>query len=173
MKKFLALLLAGVVVLSMVACGKPAAKPDSTDEPAGNQQTEGGSNVQVNPVELNFYPATTENYATIKINESIKMDDSSAWFGLCPTGKDYITELEADEVDVIWWGMEPKEDIQVGPSVFACDMTDVEDGTYAAVVATSDDENVGYVVIQLEMTKKGDKLTFDYTNAKLNERPEK
>ena len=97
------------------------------------------------------------------------MDDDSAWLGLCPEGTDYITELEADEADVIWFYSEPREDGD--PYVYACDFSGVEDGTYALVVTTSDDASVGYVVIQLSMTKDGDSLTFDYSNARIKERP--
>lgn len=181
MKKHLALILAGVMAFSVAACGKgtdeSSAKPSeegskvtsSAEKPAQN-----GGEIAVNPVETLFRPSTSSAvgaYATIKVSADVKMDDESAWLGLCPTGKDYITELEADEVDVIWYNYEARE--EGDPYVFACDFESVEDGTYALVVATSDDENVGYVVIQLEMTKKGEELSFDYTNAKLKERPAK
>ncbi len=177
MKKLAALLLTGILALSLAACGKPAAS-NSGDKPNGTSAEEANNagEVQVNPVELAFFPKTSSDapaYATIKVSETVKMDDESAWLGLCPAGKDYITELEADEVDIIWFSMDGKEDFEKDPTVFSCDFGSVEDGTYALVVATSDDAEVGYVVIQLEMTKKGDLLEFDFANAKLNERPAK
>ena len=57
----------------------------------------------VNPVELAFFPKTSPDagaYATIKILPEVKMDDESAWLGLCPAGKNYITEIEADESEI-------------------------------------------------------------------------
>lgn len=200
MKKLLALILVCAMALSMVACsGKkdsdkddskptstatPEAAPEGTDTPdttpevtpEGTETPDdpGNTPLQPNPVELVFHPATsaaTGAYATIKVSADIKMDDESAWLGLCPAGKDYITELEADEVDVVYFYAEAREDGE--PYVFACDFESVEDGTYALTISTSDDENVGYVVIQLSMTKDGDKITFDYTDAKIKERPAK
>lgn len=186
MKKLIVMMLAGMMVLSLAACGKPAETPDSVDKPSGNltedadtvEEVEDNTEeeLQVNPVELAFFPKTSPDapaYATIKVSSDVKMDDESAWLGLCPEGKDYITEIEADEVDIIWFSMDYKEDFENDPTVFACDFETVEDGTYALVVATSDDENVGYVVIQLSMTKKGEEIVFDYSNAKLNDRPAK
>ena len=182
MKKILSLILALAMVLSLAACGASEAPDPVPTDPAQNAATDTADTTDttptdstpatVNPVELLFYPATspaTGAYATIKISADVKLDDESAWLGLCPTGKDYITEAEADDVDVIWFNPDAREDGD--PAVFACDFESVEDGTYAVVVATSDDENVGYIVIQLEMTKNGDSISFDYSNAKLNERP--
>lgn len=179
MKKITTLVFAGMMIFALAACGKKSGedKQSSTNSQAGtttsvqNEQTDiQQNNVEVNPVELLFHPATSGNYATIKVDSSVKMDDTSAWLGLCPTGKNYVTELEADEVDVIWFALEPRES-EADPYVWACDFESVEDGTYALVVTTSDDENVGYVAIQLTMTKNGDKLTFDFENAQLKERP--
>lgn len=183
MKKLFALLLVTMMVFSLVACGgdkkekstnasvtKAANNTDSTSTDNGN----GENQVATNPVQDVFHAATssaTGAYATIKVSADVKMDDTTAWLGLCPAGKDYITELEADEVDVIYFYAEYREDGD--PYVFACDFENVEDGTYALIVATSDDENVGYVVIQLTMTKSGDKLSFDFENAKLKQRPSK
>lgn len=181
MKKVIALVLAGMMVLTLAACGgKKESSDNAQDKPStptavtGNQTSDVSETqstaVDVNPVELLFHPATMGNYATVKVDSSVKMDDESAWLGLCPAGKDYITELEADDVDVIWFSLEPRE-TENDPYVWACDFESVDDGTYALVVATSDDENVGYIAIQLTMVKNGDSLTFDYSNAKLKERP--
>lgn len=172
MKKKFTLLLLIVLIFTMTACGSNEVKDESKKENSTNQSTKIDNSVEPNPVELAFHPATTSNYATIKVDSKIKMDDTSAWLGLVPSGKDYITELEADEVDIIWWSLEPRES-DSDPYVWACDFESVEDGKYDVVVATSDDENVGYIAIQLSMEKKGDKITFDYTNAKIKERPTK
>lgn len=182
MKKLFKLALVCAMVLSMAACGdskkSSTANETNSSKPADNTATTTAGNdssaPDVNPVELVFHPATssaTGAYATVKVSADIKMDDESAWLGLCPEGKDYITEAEADEVDIIYYYAEARE--EGDPYVFACDFEDVEDGTYALTISTSDDESVGYVVIQLSMTKAGDKLTFDYSNAKIKERPAK
>lgn len=180
MKKFFTFILVSAMALSMVACGDGKKKSSSKDNDSSKPddkvtiEDNGNTEVEQNPVEMVFHPATSADtgaYATIKVSADIKMDDTSAWLGLCPEGKDYITELEADDVDVIWFNYADREEGE--PYVYACDFSSVEDGTYALVVATSDDENVGYVVIQLSMTKAGEKLTFDYTNAKIKERPAK
>lgn len=173
MKKILALILVCLTALSLFACGKSAGDTPKDTTPVQNTTPNGGnSSGTQNPVSSLFFPATspaTGAYATIKIAASVKMDDESAWLGLCPAGKNYITEEEADEVDVIWFHAEPREEND--PYVFACDFTEVEDGTYALVVCTSDEASVGYVVIQMAMTKSGEKLTFDIDNAQLKSRP--
>lgn len=195
MKKIITLVLICAMALSMVACGgkkessdnkgdsTPSSTstsdatdtaPNNTDSSNNTPDDSSNSPVDVNPVELLFFPKTSADadaYATIKVSADVKMDDESAWLGLCPAGKDYITEAEADDADVIWFGLEGREDGD--PYVFSCDFESVADGTYALVVATSDDAEVGYVVIQLSMTKAGEELKFDFTNAKLNERPAK
>lgn len=173
MKKLVIALLTVLMILSLAAC--TGQKP--TEGPGGNnsatQTTAGGGHeIQPNPVELKFFTATQGVYATIQVDSSVKMDDESAWLGLCPAGKTYITEEEADEVDVIWFHSDYRTS-EEDRYVFACDFESVEDGTYALVVCTSDDAEVGYVKIQLTMTKADGKLTFDYTDAKLNERPAK
>lgn len=124
-----------------------------------------------NPVHEVFtagYSSATGAYATISVSSEIKME-ADAWVGLCPAGVFYLDEREADDVDVIWFNADWREDGD--PYVFACDFSDVEDGTYALVVATSDDEEVGYIVIQVQITKNGDSIDFDYSEAKLNEKP--
>lgn len=178
MKKIIAAALACLMMASLASCASANGGTTATDTgtAAGEQTnaTNAGA-IELNPVEKVFRPATssaTGAYATIKVSADIKFDDTSAWLGLCPAGKDYVTELEADEVDVIWFHADAREN-DTDPHVFACDFTDVEDGTYALVVTSSDDENVGYVIIQLEMTKKGDSLTFKYDNAAIKERPNK
>lgn len=178
MKKAFAIFLAVSTVLSLAACGGKKPSEESNNNVASSTQQEqgapapGSNSQEINPVESIFHPGTssaTGAYATIKVSAEIKMDDESGWLGLCPAGKDYITESEADDVDVIWFNYEARE--EGDPYVYACDFESVEDGTYALVVTSSDDESVGYVIIQLEMTKKGDELTFDFENAKLKERP--
>lgn len=149
-------------------------KVNTTD--SENDETTGSDiSIELNPVELLFFPKTSSDagaYATIKLSENVELDDETAWLGLCPNDKDYITEAEADEVDVVFFYADMREENN-DPYVFSCDFSDVEDGTYALVVTSSDDENVGYVVIQLEMTKNGDSISFDYSNAKHNDRPGK
>ena len=160
MKKIFTITLAALMLMGLASCGsknemtpdtEPASESTSAEqiettaapEETTAAQTEASSN-EVNSVEKVFIPATSSEtgaYATIKISADIKMDDESAWLGLCPTGKNYITELEADEVDTIWFSMDAHEEND--PTVFSCDFSSVEDGTYAVVVATSDDENVG------------------------------
>ena len=175
MRKLLSFTLACLTALTLTACGSSSSedseKPDNNTS-SGKTETVQQNGSEENPVTGIFHPAASGNYATIKIDPSVKMDDTSAWLGLCPPGKDYITELEADDVDVIWFGLDAREN-ESDPYVFACDFESVEDGKYALVVATSDDENVGYVVIQLSMEKKGDDLKFDFSDAKIKDRPSK
>ena len=186
MKKYLSFVMAGIMALSLTACGssessskKDDSKPSQSEEKTSQKEekpaSDGGNNTaDVNPVELSFFPKTSPDagaYATIKILPEVKMDDESAWLGLCPAGKNYITEIEADESDIIYFYYDYRE--AGDPYVYSCDFSSVDDGKYALVVCTSDDENVGYVAIQLEMTKKGEELSFDYSNAEIKERPAK
>jgi len=180
MKKIWALVLIVIMVASLSACGaKKSSVTVTTDDTASGKATQTATQnttaVKSNPAADNFIPGHSSaipDYATISILPEIKMDDETAWLGLCPLGKDYITELEADEADVIWFRADDKLD-ENDKTVFACDFEGVEDGTYALVVCTSDDENVGYVVIQMNMTKKNGDLSFDLENAQLKERPKK
>lgn len=180
MKKYISIILAALMAASLASCSK--SEPQSTTAPVDNTVSTTVSTADTpapvapeeTAVEDVFNPSVSDTagaYATIKISSDVKMDDESAWLGLCPAGYVYTTELEADEQDVIWFNADYREN-ESDPYVFACDFNSVEDGQYALVVATSDDENIGYVVIQLEMTKSGDKLTFDYSSARLNERPQ-
>lgn len=178
MKRKLAAVVTTLLVLTLTACGSSSADSagtagTGTTGSANSQSTQvtqtGGSE---NEVQSLFRTAKSGSYATISVDASVKMDDTSAWLGLCPAGKDYITELEADEVDVIWFNADARE-ADSDPYVFACDFEPVEDGTYALVVATSDDAEVGYIAIQLTMEKNGDSLKFDFDNAKRKERPAK
>ena len=169
-QRMILIMMAAVLSLAIIGCGKQQSSADPSGDNGKDSQT---TQNEPNSVESIFHPATssaTGAYATIKVSADIKFDDPSAWLGLCPAGKDYITELEADDADVIWFNADVVEK-DTDPHVFSCDFSSVEDGTYALVVTSSDDENVGYVIIQLEMTKKGDKLTFNYDNAKIKERP--
>lgn len=165
-----------IITLAITGCTKKQSDSENSNViDNGNNNVINNGGIELNSVEQIFHPATssaTGAYATIKVSSDIKFDDNTAWLGLCPAGKDYITELEADDVDVIWYNAEAKEN-EKDPHVFACDFSDVDDGTYALVVTSSDDENIGYVIIQLEMTKKGETLAFNYDNAKIKERPAK
>ncbi len=168
MKKFLIIILACVLVLSMTAC--VSLLPNSSADPSATPEQSGGNTTTLNPVETVFFPATssfTGAYATIKVSNEVDIADETAWLGLCPLGKDYVTEEEADAVDIIWFSYDWRE--EGDPYVFSCDFESVEDGTYALVVTSSDDENTGYVLIQLSMTKAGDTLSFDYTDAILRD----
>lgn len=178
MKKKLVIVLTCVVAMFLVACGsekKDDNKPGTeVSETTNSSSQTGDATTDRNPVEDLLIPATSSAsgaYATIKVSKDVELDDESAWLGLCPAGTDYITELEADEVDVIYFYADNRE--EGDPYVFACDFSEVEDGTYALVVTSSDDAEVGYVAIQLEMTKKGDKVSFDFENAQLKKRPAK
>lgn len=170
MKKVITLILSVLMVVSLTACGssdKPSSDAGKTEQNS-TQGTTQGTTEQINPVEKVFKAGTSSRtgaYATITVSSDVKLDES-AWLGLCPAGKNYITEEEADDVDVIWFAFEGRD--EGDPYVFACDFSDVEDGTYALVVTSSDEASVGYVVLQLLMTKDGEKVTFDYTDAKLN-----
>lgn len=170
MKKVITLILSLLIVVSLTACGS-SQKP-SSEANSNVQNSTQNTQEQTNPVQKVFKAATSSQtgaYATITLSADVKLDDTSAWLGLCPAGKNYITEEEADDVDVIWFAFDGREEND--PYVFSCDFSEVEDGTYALVVTSSDDGAVGYVVLQLLMTKDGEKLTFDYTDAKLNVRP--
>ena len=173
MKKYIALLLAAVMVLSMAACGKkPADNGGTSQTEAAPQQTAtvGSEQVpQLSQVESMMKTATSGASATITVSGELKLEQD-AWLGLCPSGKTYITEEEADDVVVIWFAYDGHE--EGDPYVFSCDFSDVEDGTYALVLTNSDDAAIGYVVLQLQMIKKGDSITFDYKDAVFHEAPE-
>ncbi len=170
MKKLFTILLALTMVLSLTACGSKTESTGGSTAPRATSAPSGGAQGEVNPVEGVFKPDTssaTGACATIVVSADVKMDDESAWLGLCPAGTDYVTEEEADEVDVIYYYYDYREEGE--PYVYTCDFSEVEDGTYALVVTSSDEAEIGRVLIQLSMTKSGDKLTFDYTNSKYNQ----
>lgn len=161
MKKALILLLTLVLIVSLTSCGK----------------TENGSEAESAPTVSSSY--SVRDVLSISLSESLKgsarlshrveLDDSSAWLGLCPAGRDYLSEEEAEEAAIVRYTFEmrPGDSFDEVPVNFGL----VEDGTYALVVATSDEPGIGYVVIQVEMTKTDNRCTFRYEDGKINERP--
>ncbi len=138
---------------------------DTTAAEADN--TEPATEIEKLFVPVSSAPASDK--VIVNIAADVKFDDETGWLGLCPAGKDYITEAEADDADVIWFGFDAHD--EGTPYVFNCDFSSVEDGNYAVVLTSSDDESVGYVILQLGLTKNGNSVTFDYSDAKINERP--
>ncbi len=115
-----------MAVLFAAACG--AKKDDASANAAkpGNEAAAPAANtaVDVNPVETVFFPAVSSEtgaYATIKVSADVELDDNTAWLGLCPAGTDYITELEADEVDVVWFYPDDREEGEA--YIYACDFS--------------------------------------------------
>ncbi len=143
-------------------------KTDSdTDTTAASDDAETASEIEKIFTVVSSAPASDK--VIVNISADVKFDDESAWLGLCPAGKDYITEADADAVDIIYFGCDAHD--EGTPHVFNCDFSSVEDGNYAVVLTSSDDESVGYVILQLGLTKIGNSVTFDYSSAKINERP--
>lgn len=168
MKKTIVLLLTAVMILSMAACGEKPADNGGTSqgEPVSQQTSDSVGGEELSRIETMMSVDASGANVIITVSGELKLEQD-AWLGLCPTGKTYITEEEADDVDVIWFAYDGRE--EGTPYVFDCDFSDIDDGTYALVLTNSDDAAIGYVVLQLQMTKESDGVTFDYKNAIFHE----
>ena len=94
----------------------------------------------------------------------------NAWLGLVPAGKEYVTEEEADEVDIFWVGPDnysgKSADENYKFSFYGEDIASIEDADYIMVLCDNDDG--GKVILQFPLTKSGVELIPDFSKLKVN-----
>ena len=162
---FLALMM--VLVLTIAACGK---------KPASNGETASGGNSSANGTaaqgedkndEVGF--ATEGDRIVFTASLDFKLEDSTAWLGVIPTGTKYEKEADADDVDIIYCYVANFDDEKKTNYRFEFESEyffGVGDGTYDMVLNSSDDEAVGKVLLQIGIEIKDGKVTLDYENKK-------
>ena len=152
MKKFSALLLAVIMILSLAACGKESAETpaSSTDEnQVQTSQTASAANVSV-PAdavsdetklgEAISCKVDSEGKIVFSIKTSADIKVHSGWLGICPVGV-YLTEEAADAVDSYYEYFDSSYDKEWfdGIYTFVLDDESIEPGTYTMVLCDNDD----------------------------------
>lgn len=173
MKKLLALALVMVMGISFVACSKNAEEPESTTVPTQAQTTEVPSTTssvgESKDIDEKDVAMETEDEFVV-FNASLDFQiESDAWIGVIPTGTIYKNEVDADAVDIAYTYCENLDMDGAVSHRFAFEknyFNDIEDGTYDLVLCSSDNEEIGKVLLQIGMEKNGEQITLDYENSK-------
>lgn len=111
---------------------------------------------------------TEAEYLVFNVNIAFEIE-SDAWLGVIPTGTIYEKEVDADEVDIVYTYCENYGFDGATSYRFAFEkdyLLGIEDGTYDLVLCSSDNEEIGKVLFQIGLEKKGDEITLDYENEK-------
>lgn len=172
MKKILALALVMAMAISFAACGSKNGNDETTTESTQAQTNEPTQNSDVPKVDNLAEDAigleTEAEYIVFNASLDFKLE-SDAWLGVIPTGTIYENEVDADAVDVAYVYCENFDMDGAVSHRFAFEkdtLLDIEDGTYDLVLCSSDNEEIGKVLLQIGMEKSGDKITLDYENNK-------
>ena len=91
--------------------------------------------------------------------------------GICPAGKSYKTEGEADEDDIMWMNPQPFEEEKNAPYEFHFneeDISKIEDGEYTMVHCEDDGEESSKCYLHFPITIKGSTLTADFSKIVIN-----
>ena len=165
-----------LVMATSVLCACSSGKSGSGKEKENEAETEAkkttAEEVQANPVmneATNVLVAYKNGSTVFSISPEFKLEENS-WLGICPAGKEYKTEVEADEVDIFWVGPDAYADRKANdPYTFVIDNNDInntEDGEYVMVLCDNDDE--GKLILQFPVTIKGSEITPDFSKIKIN-----
>lgn len=123
------------------------------------------------PIVGNKVNFTSENGKTIfTVDPSFKILPNS-WMGIVPAGKEYKTEGEADEVDLLWVNPDAFEEGQTTPAKFVFDNNDFEgtgNGDYIMVLCENDDDEASKVYFYFPVTINGSTLTADLSKIVIN-----
>lgn len=172
MKKLLALALVTVMTISFAACSKNAEEPETTESTQAQttvaQSTTAPAD-ESNDIDENDVAMETEDEYVV-FNTSLDFQlESDAWLGVIPTGTIYENEVDADEVDIAYTYCENLDMDGAVNHRFAFEkdyFNSIEDGTYDLVLCSSDNEEIGKVLLQIGMEKNGEQITLDYENSK-------
>ena len=113
----------------------------------------------------------SENGKTIfTVDPSFKLKPNT-WLGVVPAGKEYKTEGEADEVDLIWINPDTYEENQTTPYKFSYDNNDlagIGDGDYLMVLCENDDDESSKVFFYFPISIKGGSIKVDLSKIIFN-----
>lgn len=162
MKKLFSLVLTLVVILSLVGCGGKKANDNATQgsEKSSSQTTDKENDVT--------YGVKGES-VIFEVSLDFTLEDSTAWLGIIPSGKKYEKESDADDVDMIYCYAVNYDEENKKSYRFEFEKEyffSVGDGTYDMVLTSSDDGEVGKVLLQIGIEIKGNEITLDFENRK-------
>jgi len=163
----LAILLVMTLALCISGCGKKSGSDASADKSTGGTAS-AGDTTSAGEEESQMEFGNEGEYVVFNADLSFALE-SDAWLGVIPTGTIYEKEIDADDVDIIYTYCENLDDEGIEKYRFAFDKDyfySIEDGTYDLVLCSSDDGEVGKVLFQCGLEKKGNKFELDYKNNK-------
>lgn len=169
MKRLLAITLVFIMAVSFAACSGTKDTDETTTE---STQTTASSTTTTSIDESNKNEdvalETEAEYVVFNASLDFKLE-SDAWLGVIPSGTIYENEADADEVDIAYVYCENLDMDGATSHRFAFEKEyfyDIEDGTYDLVLCSSDNEEIGKVLLQIGMEKTGNTITLDYENNK-------
>ncbi len=174
-KTALILALVMILMLTVAACGKkPAANTGTTtggNAPAssGSTSASGTDAAQTNDKNDEVTFGIEGESVVFTASMDFKLEDSTAWLGIIPTGTKYEKEADADEVDMIYCYVGYYEEENKKSYRFEYEKEyffGLGDGTYDMVLTSSDDGAIGKVLLQIGIEIKGEKITLDFDNKK-------
>lgn len=157
-----------ILTLTLTACGKKDAAGNGTAN-GGNASKSGTVTAQAGDKDDTVSYGTEGEIVVFTVSSDLKLDDSSAWLGIIPTGTKYEKEVDADEVDMVYCYAANYDDENKKNYRFEFEKEyffGVGDGIYDMVLTSSDDESIGKVLLQIGIEIKGDKITLDFENKK-------
>lgn len=168
MKRVLIALLAFAMLLTVFGCGKKPVSDDPSGGGSGASGDNGGADGGAGSGASDKIGFEKEGeYIVFKVSSGIKLDEN-AWLGITPAGVEYKTEVEADEVDILWTsiddpGKEPNESWVF--KFYSEDIEAIEDGDYSMVLCDNDDE--GNMVLLFPIVISGSEIKPDLSKLKI------
>ncbi len=167
-KTVIFLTLVMMVMLTLTACKKNSAAGDDTT--AGGTSSENGKAAeQANDRNDEVTYGIQDGTVVFTASLDFKLEDSSAWLGVIPTGTKYEKEADADDVDMLYCYVSNYDDETKSSYRFEFDKEyfhGIGDGTFDMVLTSSDNGEIGKVLLQIGIEIKGEKITLDFENRK-------
>lgn len=162
MKKTLTLaFLFMALTVALVGCGKKDAANDSAAPVAGvNAESNDKSNGNDASSGIDMGQSIEADHIVFSVRGDYKLKQD-AWLGIIPAGTKYTEERDADDVDIYYTYCDNMDDENRKDFRFKYDknfVKDIEDGTYNMVLCDTDDGEVGKVLFQIKIDKKGDSI---------------
>ena len=167
-KSAILLALAMILLLTAAACGKkPAANTGAATGSASSAS--GAVPAQTNDKNDEVTFGTEGESVVFTASLDLKLEDSTAWLGVIPTGTRYEKEADADDVDMIYCYVTNYDDENKKSYRFEYEKDyffSIGDGIYDMVLTSSDNGEIGKVLLQIGIEINGEKITLDYENRK-------
>ena len=170
--KFVCALLAGIMIFALCACssGKGGQNTNAQNKPAAESKADAGNNGNSAAKDSSVKVTNSGGYYIFTVDPSFKIT-SSSWMGICPAGKSYKTEGEADEDDIIWMNPQPFEEGSNAPYEFHFNEEDIKgvgDGEYTMVLCEDDDVESSKCYLYFPVKISGSTITPDFTKMVIN-----